>query len=197
VGLYVLSLPVITLLFQHGDFTAMDTQQTAIALRFYLLGTTFAAIDLPLVFAFYARQNTLTPALVGVAGVGLYLIAALSPTLFHPLRMTDLVLANSIQLAGHAVIMLWLTHRFGSLRDRALGISAVKGLAAALVMGTAVALSSHQLLLFFPSAALQDQLVVVGASAGVGVIVYAALVALLRVEGVGYVVTRLRKLAGK
>ena len=97
-GLFVLATPVVQLLFQHGDFTAFDTQQTATVLRLYLLGTTFAAIDLPLVFAFYARQNTLTPALVGVAGVCIYLIAALSPVVFRQLKMTDLVIANSIQL---------------------------------------------------------------------------------------------------
>ena len=195
VGLYALSVPVVSLLFQHGDFTSMDTQQTAVALRLYLLGTTFAAVDLPLVFAFYARQNTLTPALVGIAGVGMYLIAALLPTLFRPLRMTDLVLANSIQLASHALIMLWLTHRFGSLHNRRLGASFAKGLLAALVMGAAVALLSHQLLLYFPTVSLRDQLAVVGVAGGVGVMLYAGLVAALRVEGAEYFVRMLRERA--
>jgi len=201
VGLYALSAPVVSLLFQHGDFTSVDTQQTVVALRLYLLGTAFAAIDLPLVFAFYARQNTLTPALVGVAGVAIYLVAALLPSLFRPLRMTDLVLANSIQLASHAMIMLWLTHRFGSLRSRALGASAVKGLVAALVMGAVVTVLSRQLLLHFPSTTLRNQLVVVGAAGGSGVVVYAALVTALKVEGAEYFVTmirdRVRNLAGR
>jgi len=116
VGLFVLAEPVVALVFEHGDFTAFDTGQTALALRIYLLGTTFAAVDLPLVYAFYARKNTLTPALVGVLGVGLYLVAALIPAFLRELRMTDLVLANSVQLTGHALVMLWLIHhRVGSL----------------------------------------------------------------------------------
>jgi putative peptidoglycan lipid II flippase len=101
VALFVLAEPIVTLLFQRGHFTPLDTGQTALALRFYLLGLCFAAIDQPLVFAYYARQNTLTPALVGLLGVGFYAAAALLPALFRPLRMTDLVLANSLQLTGH------------------------------------------------------------------------------------------------
>ena len=135
VALFVLAEPVIALLFQHGDFTAADTQQTALALRLYLFGLPFAAIDQPLIFAYYARQNTLTPALVGLLGVGFYLAAALLPTLIRPLQMTDLVLANSIQLTSHAVIMLWLTNRVASLGRRSLAPTTLKAGSAALVMG--------------------------------------------------------------
>ncbi|MBC7260389.1 MAG: murein biosynthesis integral membrane protein MurJ, partial [Chloroflexi bacterium] len=51
VGLFVLGVPIISLIFQHGEFTAFDTQQTARALVGYLLGTPFAAVDLLLIFA--------------------------------------------------------------------------------------------------------------------------------------------------
>jgi putative peptidoglycan lipid II flippase len=136
VALFVLARPVIALLFEHGDlFTPFDTQQTVLALRLYLIGLTFAAIDQPLIFAFYARQNTLTPALVGLLGVGFYLVAALLPTLVRPMQMTDLVLANSVQLTGHALVMLWLTHRLAPLRGRGLGPTTLKAVAASLAMG--------------------------------------------------------------
>lgn len=135
VALFILAEPVVTLLFQRGEFTPFDSQQTTLALRFYLLGLTFAAIDQPLIFAYYARQNTLTPALVGLLGVGFYLVAALTPALFRPLQMTDLVLANSIQLAGHALVMLWLVNRLATLRGRGLGPAIFKALAGATAMG--------------------------------------------------------------
>ena len=133
-ALFIMAEPVVALLFEHGDFTAFDSQQTVLALRFYLLGLTFAAIDQPLVFAFYARQNTLTPALVGLLGVGFYLAAALLPSLFRPLIMTDLVLANSIQLTGHALVMLWLINRLAPLRGRGLALTSLKAGLATLVM---------------------------------------------------------------
>jgi putative peptidoglycan lipid II flippase len=135
VALFVLAEPVVGLLFERGEFRAFDTQQTALALRYYLLGLTFAAIDQPLIFTYYARQNTLTPAVVGLLGVGFYLVAALLPVLFRPLQMTDLVLANSVQLTGHALVMLWLVHRLGSLRGHRLGITTLKALLSATVMG--------------------------------------------------------------
>jgi putative peptidoglycan lipid II flippase len=135
VALFILAEPIVALLFQHGDFTSFDTQQTSLALRLYLFGLTFAAIDQPLIFAYYARQNTLTPALVGLLGVGFYLLAALVPTLARPLQMTDLVLANSVQLTGHALVMLWLVNRLGSLRGHGLGPTILKAIVAAAVMG--------------------------------------------------------------
>jgi putative peptidoglycan lipid II flippase len=135
VALFILAEPVVALLLQRGEFTTYDTQQTVLALRFYLPGLIFAAIDQPLVFAYYARQNTLTPALVGLLGVGFYLTAAFVPALFRPLVMTDLVLANSIQLTGHALVMLWLVNRMSSLRGQRLVLTTAKATLAAVVMG--------------------------------------------------------------
>lgn len=141
IALFVLAEPIVALLFERGAFMAADSQQTALALRFYLFGLTFAAIDQPLIFVYYARQNTLTPALVGLLGVGFYLLAALSPAIIwqRPLHMTDLVFANSVQLTGHALTMLWLVNRLATLRGRGLGSTTLKALGAALLMGLTLA----------------------------------------------------------
>ncbi|HSJ53778.1 MAG TPA: murein biosynthesis integral membrane protein MurJ, partial [Anaerolineae bacterium] len=109
IGLLVLGRPIISLLFEHGRFTADDTFWTSWALRYYLLGLVFAGIDWPLNYAFYARQDTLTPALVGVLSVAVYLAVALS--LLEPLGMLGLVLADSAKHFSHAVTMLILTRR--------------------------------------------------------------------------------------
>jgi len=198
VGLFVLSEPAVALVFEHGDFTAYDTGQTALALRLYLLGTTFAAIDLPLVFAFYARKDTLTPALAGVLGVAVYLVAALAPALWRDLRMTDLVLANSIQLTGHALVMLWLIQRrVGSLRGRGLLHTALKALAASLAMGGLAFVVAEWLVPGFPGQTLLHEGIVVGGAALVGLAVYAALVSVLRIEEAGMIVALLRRPLGR
>lgn len=196
VGLFVLAEPVIRLLFEHGDFTPFDTQQTALALRFYLLGLTFAAVDQPLIFAYYARQNTLTPALVGLLGVGLYLAAALTPTLFRPLQMTDLVLANSIKLAGHALVMLWLIGRGGRLRGLGLGRTAVKALLAAGVMGLATAGLLRVLQPLLPAGPLLNELLLVGLASLAGLAVYGLLLLLLRAPEVQLVLGLLARFRG-
>lgn len=137
VGLFILAEPLIALVFEHGNFTAQDTLQTAIALRYYLVGMIFAAIDQPLVFAFYARKNTFIPALVGVVGVVLYALTAL-PTV-NSLGMVGLILANNVQLAGHTLLMLVLFWRMvGPLHPFGIGTTTIKALIASAVMGAAI-----------------------------------------------------------
>ncbi len=122
VGLFLLARPIVELIFEHGDFVARDTTMVTLVLRYYLLGLVAAAIDLPLVNAFYARQDAWTPAMVGLVGVFIYLGAALAPSLFRSMRLTDLIAANAIQLIYHALIM-WtlLRRRMGDLRGQRLG----------------------------------------------------------------------------
>ena len=139
----VLAQPVVALLFEHGAFTAIDTTQTANALLVYLLGLPFIAIDRPLVFAFYARKDTLRPALVGVAGVAVYTIVALA--LYRPYGMPGLVLANSAQWVGHALMMVWLLQtRLGGLPGQGVLRASAKILAGALIAAGAAYLALSQ-----------------------------------------------------
>ncbi len=137
VGLFVLAQPIVSILFEHGVFTPKDTLATSTALRFYLIGLPFAAIDQPLVFAFYSRKNTLTPNLVAFAGVAIYVLVALA--LIQTYGMVGLVIANSAQLTGHALIMLGLTQtRLADLLGQGLPGFLVKILAASAAMGLLV-----------------------------------------------------------
>ncbi len=142
VGLFVLAQPIVTLVFQHGAFTATDTFWTAAALRLYVIGLPFAAIDQPLVFAFYSRRDTLAPNLVACAGVGIYLLVAL--TLIVPFGMLGLVLANAAQLSGHALLMLSLIwKRWGGLgRNGVVTLLKNVTLASAVMGGVALGLQS-------------------------------------------------------
>ena len=181
IGLFILATPIVALLYHHGQFDARDTVQTALALRYYLLGLTFAAIDLPLVFAFYARKDTLTPALVGVLGVVVYLIVALS--LIRPLGMIGLILANSAQLTIHALTMLVLIQRrMGGLGGHGVMALAFKALFASLVMGGVTYLALGRLESVLDANTLVGKLVIVGGAGGVGLATYLAMIALLRVE---------------
>jgi putative peptidoglycan lipid II flippase len=183
VGLFLLARPIVALLFEHGDFTPFDTAQTALALRIYLIGLTFAAIDQPLIFAFYARQDTITPAVVGVLGVFIYLAAALLPLLFRPLQMTDLVLANSAQLTSHALIMLWLLNRrMGGLRGQGVLAVTVKALAASAPMGLVVYGALAALEGLPGGAGTLHELALVAGAGGAGLVAYGLGVTLLRVE---------------
>ncbi|MBM3129533.1 MAG: murein biosynthesis integral membrane protein MurJ [Chloroflexi bacterium] len=137
VGLFILARPIVALVFERGAFTPADTTATALALQFYLLGLPFAAIDQPLVFAFYARKNTFLPNLVQFFAVAIYLVVALA--LVQPLGMIGLVIANSAMLTGHALMMLWLTHtRLGGFGRQGMIALTIKVIVASIAMGAVV-----------------------------------------------------------
>jgi len=183
VGLFVLAPQVVGLLFEHGVFHGSDTVPTARALRLYLLGLPGAAIDWPLIFAFYARKDTLTPALVGVAAVLIYLLTGPPLAFFLGMGFLGLVLANSIQLTSHAVIMLVLLHRrMDGLRGGRLGITAGKATLAAAVMGGAVWGTARWLATQVPPGTLAGEVIVVGGGLAIGVAVYGVLGLALGVE---------------
>jgi putative peptidoglycan lipid II flippase len=108
-GLAVLSWPVVRLLFEHGATGRDGAIQILIALLIYLPGTLFAAYDQVLIFAYFARQNTKTPQIVGVLAVGIYFLFAL--TLVGRFEMAGLVAANSAQFIFHTIVMIVLLRR--------------------------------------------------------------------------------------
>ena len=133
VGLFVLGEPIIQLIFEHGHFTPTDTLQSWRALRCYLPGLPFRAIDLPLVFAFYAQKDTVTPVTVGIIGVGIYLLVGPTLAFLLDLGFLGLVLANAVQLTSHALIMLLVfARRFGGLGGYGVAHTAAKAVAASL-----------------------------------------------------------------
>ena len=111
VGLVLLREPVIHLLFQRGAFTPDNTVLTGQAFLWYAPQMPFWAIDQLLIFAFYARKDTVTPVLVGVLGTLLYLLVAL--TTVAPLGVFGLILANTVQNSAHCLVMYLLLVRRG------------------------------------------------------------------------------------
>jgi len=138
--LAVLGTPLIELLLEHGNFLPRDTAATSAALSFYLIGLPFAAIDQCLILAFYARGDTLRPALVGVSAVGIYLAVALCT--MERWGMIGLVLANSFQWVWHALIMLASARlAIGSMAGRGVLRAGVQALVASLVTAAVTMLS--------------------------------------------------------
>ncbi|MCB8968349.1 MAG: murein biosynthesis integral membrane protein MurJ [Ardenticatenaceae bacterium] len=157
-GLFALAAPIIALLFQHGEFTAQDTVVTTLALQAYLFGLPFAAVDQMLIFASYARKDTLRPALVGVVSILLYLGTAV--LLQRPLGSIGHALGQQMGLAGftgletlgngllslmvadslkhmiHTALMIWILQRhLHGLGGYGVAGAALKSFAAALMTG--------------------------------------------------------------
>lgn len=195
VGLFVLATPIVALLFQHGAFTARDTAITALALRLYLVGLPFAALDLLLVYAFYARQDTLTPALIGLFSLIVYM--AVAAVLFPRAGLFSLMIADSVKHVVHALLSAyWLARRLGGLGGQRLLITIAKAGLAAGAMGGAAALVEGALAGPLETPTFLHELALVAISGGAGVAVFLAATALLRLEELrwltGLVARRLR-----
>lgn len=184
-GLAVLNTPIIALLLEQGQFAEGDTAITATALLFYLPSLPAAAIDQLLIFTFYARKNTLAPNLVQGAAIGIYLLTALPLLAFTHLGFLSLVIGNSAQWIGHALLMLWLLRRTMSLRGLRLAEAAVKALLASLVMALAVYAVAGGIGELASGAPYRTALQI-GVGGIMGVLVYAGTSAALRVEALGY-----------
>ncbi|MHB9034614.1 MAG: murein biosynthesis integral membrane protein MurJ [Anaerolineae bacterium] len=176
VGLLVLGRPIIEVIFQHGAFTAADTTASLRALWLYLIGLPFTAIDLLLVYAFYAQKDTVTPVIVGVIGVGIYLAVGPALAFLAGWGYLGLVMANSAQLTGHAVIMLFaFAKRYQGLEDCGLVGAIIKSAGASLVVA----------ILGWGSYRLLDALI-----AGESLIIKLAMLAVaLGLAGIGYLGT--------
>jgi putative peptidoglycan lipid II flippase len=193
-GLMALSVPLVGLIFRNGAFTAADQDTTVLALRLYLLGLPFSAIDQVLLFAFYARKNTVTPALIGIAQFAVYLSIAFAT--YKTWGMAGLVIANSAQLAFHAIVtgvfLLRAMRSDGGLRGYGIGATALKALGASVALGV-VSFASWWLL---SQAVKADTLIaralLLGVPALLGGSLYLGLVWLMRLPEVELILHKVR-----
>jgi putative peptidoglycan lipid II flippase len=73
-GLILLRVPIVTLLYQHGEFTEASTQMVAWALLWYGIGLVGHSVVEIISRAFYALHDTKTPVLVGIGAMSLNLV---------------------------------------------------------------------------------------------------------------------------
>jgi len=202
VGLHVLATPVIALLFQHGAFTAESTAYTALALRAAVPGLLFAAVDTPLIFAFYAQRDTRTPTVIGLASTACYLaaiagLAQLSQDGARPFTLHDLILVNSLKTGLDAALMgFFLWRKIGGLGGYGLPALIVKVGLASLLMGGAVQLVMSALWDRFGLQTFEAQMIVAIGAASAGVVVYGACAAALQIPELASIVGAVRRRLG-
>lgn len=194
VGLFVLAQPIISLLFERGEFTPQNTLITMDVLRLYLIGLPFAAVDLLLVYAFYARKDTLTPALIGVFSLIVYMIVAI--VLLPSIGLFSLMIADSVKHVVHASIssvILW--RRVKGLGKQRITLTLIKAGTAALVMGIVAALVepiAEQFLGEYVGRQFFREVALVVLAGGLSVLVYGALAWLFKLEEFAWIVGMIR-----
>lgn len=133
VGLVVLSRPIVGVIFQRGEFTANDTEQTALALSFYCLGLTAYAAIKTLTPAFYALNDVRAP--VAISLFSIMLNYGLNRLFLERMGWGHWALALSTSLVATLNFLLLLFSmraKIGGIEGRRLLTAAVKiGLASA------------------------------------------------------------------
>ncbi len=145
VAIILLRVPIISVLFQRGAFSASSAILTAQALLFYTLGLWAFSVIRVIDAAFFALQDRKSP--LKAAFVALFVNIAMSVILMHPLKHGGLALATSIASAVNVLmlsVILW--KKIGPFLDHAFYRSLNKILISSIAMGASIYLAG----LFLP-----------------------------------------------
>lgn len=114
-GLIWLRQPIVSLLFERGEFTAQSTELVTWALLWYAIGLVGHSVVEIMARAFYALHDTKTPVLVGAAAMSLNLVFSFTfAALFARVGWMPhggLALANSLATALEMIGLLVLMRR--------------------------------------------------------------------------------------
>jgi len=170
-------------LYERGAFTAFTTEQTAKALRMFAFGLPAFVLLKVLTPAFFARENTVIPMIF--AGISAVINVALGIYLFFTIGFQGLALATTIAAWTNVLCLAFLLLRDRHLEpDNRLLTRLPRILLASLAMGLA---------LYFMVGRFGEQLngnlildfLGLGVICGIGLIIYAAVAALLRAFDMG------------
>jgi putative peptidoglycan lipid II flippase len=141
IGLVALGKDIVRMIYQHGRFTAYDTQQTAFAMSCYAIGLVGYAGAKVLLPAFYTLKDSRTPMLLGLSSIAVNYAAASASVRFTNLGHAGLALTTSTVAIFSFVGLFWiLRNRVGGIHGRELFTSTGKIVLAALGMGAALTL---------------------------------------------------------
>ena len=123
IGLMILREPLISFLYQRGEFDAQDVRLVAWALLWYAAGLVGHSIMEVLTRAFYAQQDTKTPVIIGTIAMGLNVVFSIAFSRWfakigwYPLG--GLALANSLATALEAVtLFIFMRKRLNGIEGK-------------------------------------------------------------------------------
>jgi len=138
VGLILLGQPLLSFLYQRGQFDAAAVDAVYATLRFFALGLVgHATLELA-ARAFFAQQDTVTPLIIAV--ITALLAIGLGIVLMGPLGAGGLALGNSIAITVEVLLLMAiLRKRWRGVEGGQILRSLLRVLLASAIMGLAVA----------------------------------------------------------
>lgn len=204
VALMLISLPVIRLIYLHGEFTPEQAEWSAVGVYWYAPGLFLSSLDAPVNHWYFAFKDTLTPNLMGVVFVIVHVLIGylgvyhLGVTVKG--QLSFVAAALTISKSGKVLVLLWmLRKRVGHIDWPKVLVFAVKLAICVAVMAVGVWMLEHSFEPFWETWQPPIGDVKVTAFANIVVNVLAAMVlflgsaALLRIEEISIVWEMFRK----
>jgi len=171
IALIVLRVPIISVLFQRGEFDVSSTVFTAQALLYYAVGLWAFSCIRVILSAFYALQDTRTPVKIAVAA--LLVNVVMSVVLMFPMKHAGLAFATSIASAVNVVILaVILKRKVGGFLKKSFWTSVLKTTLASGVMGLSI-IAVNYTLGWNSEGALGERLFFLTVAVTVGLVVFA------------------------
>ena len=190
IGIAIFRQDIISTIYQRGEFTESSTLATSGALLFYCLGILGSGFVEVLNKAFYAKQDTKTPLLIGITIISVNIV--LSMLLGNVMGVNGLALSAAITTVINALILLYMANKKQrGILSKEILLSFIKMLISAFAMGIIVYVLNNYLIIVFETTFIMNIVrMIIGAV--IGVITYYILTSLLKVNELN-----LFKLGGK
>ncbi|MBP3626407.1 MAG: murein biosynthesis integral membrane protein MurJ [Peptococcaceae bacterium] len=181
VGLIALSHPVVRAMYQQGAVTTVQIELVSVILVYYCIGVVGYGAQQILNRGFYAVQDTKSPVLINVFVLLFNII--ISIILVGPFTYRGLAMAYSLSgLLSMLVLGVALRFKIGQYGGKALVKSALQSIIASAVMGLAVYFVANGLEQVLDLSSKLMQVLQVGIGITAGVVVYAAMAIVMRME---------------
>ncbi len=172
-GLIALAEPIIAVIFQHGRFTAWDTQQTAAALTLYSLGlVAFAGVKI-LVPVFYALDDTRIPVLGSFLTVAANLVV-INLTLAS-LSHRAIALSTSVSMLFNLLFLAAVLYRKVEGYEVGALLSTLAKVTGASIIMAGVVYGAHTFAIARLGSGLLGQILALAGAIFLGMVLYVAL----------------------
>jgi putative peptidoglycan lipid II flippase len=188
----VLSVPMIRLVYQRGEFTPEQTTLVATALFWFAFSLPFNGIFLLLTRTFFSLQRPWVP--TAISGINLAITAAAALALYGPFGVGGIVAATVIATAASVLAQtIVLRRQLGRLELGRLAWTTLR------VVGASAALAGVSYGVWYVldralGEGLVGQIISLGAALGAGALVYAAAITTLRIPEAHQIWRLLRRL---
>jgi putative peptidoglycan lipid II flippase len=184
VGLIVLARPIVSVIFQHGEFTESDTIATAAALQLYAVGLIGYSIVRIISPTFYALGRSRIPVMVSAGSVIVNVV--LNIMLVRTMGYRGLALGTSITAIVNAALQMYLLRReIKSLHGTQIAASFARVIVASAIMGVVAAVSYNTMLGIMPGPAVTTQILRLLVTITIALASLTAAAQLLRIQEFG------------